>query len=78
MLFRSIRREMETAWAAKKLEQRILCVSPVLLILMLRGGTDSFMAPMYETMAGRLIMTLALMMIVAGYAIGAHMMRQRI
>ena len=73
-----IRREMETAWAARKLEQRILCVSPVLLILMLRGGTDSFMAPMYETMTGRLIMTLALLMIVAGYAIGARMMRQRI
>jgi Flp pilus assembly protein TadB len=71
-----IRREMETAWASKKLEQRILCVSPVALIFMLRSGTDSFMAPMYETAAGRLIMTLALLLIIAGYAIGAHMMRQ--
>ena len=73
-----IRREMETAWASKKLEQRILGISPVLMILMLRGGTDSFMAPMYETLTGRLVMTLALMMIVAGYWLGAHMMRQRI
>lgn len=74
----SIRREMETAWAAKKLEQRILCVSPVLLIFLLRSGTDSFMAPMYETLSGRVIMTLALLLVVAGYALGAFMMRQRL
>ncbi len=71
-------REMETAWAAKKLEQRILCISPVLLVLMVRMGSGDFMEPMYGTAIGRIIMTAALLMVIAGYCAGERIMRTRV
>ena len=71
-------REMETAWAAKKLEQRILCVSPMLLVLMVRMGSGDFMEPMYGTAIGRIVMTVALLMVIAGYCAGERIMRTRI
>jgi len=71
-------REMETSWAAKKLEQRLLSVSPVFLILIVRMGSGDFMEPMYGTAAGRIIMTVALLMVVAGYVVGDRMMKVRI
>lgn len=70
-----VQQEMETAWAAKKLEQRILCVSPVFLVLLVRAGSGDFMGPMYATVSGRFIMTLALVLIAAGYVIGERIMR---
>ncbi len=70
-----VRQEMETAWAAKKLEQRLLCVSPVFLVLLVRAGSGDFMAPMYETLSGRFIMTVALALVGAGYAVGERIMR---
>ncbi len=73
-----IRREMETAWAAKRLEQRILCVSPVFLILLVRLGSGDFMDPMYQTPAGRLMMTLALGLICVGFMIGERIMRAQV
>lgn len=73
-----IRREMETAWASKRLEQRILCVSPVFLVLLLKVSGSGFLVPMYETLAGRFLMTVSLLLVVAGYALGAYLMRPRI
>ena len=70
-----VQQEMETAWAAKKLEQRLLCVSPVFLVLLVRAGSGDFMGPMYATVSGRFIMTVALALITAGYAIGERIMR---
>jgi tight adherence protein B len=73
-----ISREMETAWASKRLEQRILCVSPVFLVLLIRLGSGDFMEPMYGTPAGRVIMTVALGLVAAGFAIGERIMKVRI
>jgi tight adherence protein B len=73
-----IGREMETAWASKRLEQRILCVSPVFLVLLIRLGSGDFMEPMYNTATGRVIMTVALGLVAAGFAIGERIMRVRI
>jgi len=70
-----VQQEMETAWAAKKLEQRLLCVSPVFLVLLVRAGSGDFMAPMYGTWSGRFIMTVALALVGAGYAVGERIMR---
>lgn len=73
-----ISREMETAWAAKRLEQRILCVSPVFLVLLIRLGSGDFMEPMYNTPAGRVIMTVALGLVAVGFAVGERIMKVRI
>ena len=73
-----ISREMETTWAAKRLEQRILCVSPVFLVLLIRLGSGDFMEPMYNTATGRVIMTVALMLVAVGFTIGERIMKVRI
>jgi len=73
-----IRREMETSWAAKKLEQRLLCVSPVFLILIIRAGSGDFLDPLYSTMIGRLIMVTALALIIFGFLIGERLMKVKI
>ncbi len=73
-----IHREMETAWAAKKLEQRILCVSPVFLVLFIKLGSGDFLDPLYTTVAGRMVMTLALVLVGVGFFIGEKVMKVKI
>lgn len=67
--------EIETNLLAKKLEQRILGVAPLFIILMIRATSGEFIAPMYESLAGRTIMTIALVLICFGFWLGAQMMK---
>ena len=63
----AIRREIRTLTAQKQLEGRIISVMPVLVILGLNVFSPDYLAVLYTTLAGRLIMTAALGGITAAF-----------
>lgn len=52
-----VEREILTMIQGKKLEQRIMSVVPVVMIIYLRLGNGGFMRVLYESIAGRAVMT---------------------
>ncbi len=69
-----IRHDIATMLASKKLEQHIMGVTPLVLIFLLKTMSGEFMEPLMTTLQGRLIMTAALGLIAAGYALSKKIM----
>lgn len=57
-----IQREIGTLIAAKKMEGYIMCVIPIGIIVYLNMCMPEFLLPMYETLVGRIVMTVALIL----------------
>lgn len=55
-----IQTEIGTLIAAKKMEGYIMCVIPIGIIVYLNMCMPEFLLPMYETLVGRVVMTVAL------------------
>lgn len=64
-----IKEEINTLLAAKKFEQKILSFMPLVMIVILSLTTDDYMAPVFDTIIGRIVMTFAIIIITAGYFI---------
>ncbi|HBN84982.1 MAG TPA: pilus assembly protein TadB [Clostridiales bacterium] len=62
-----IKQEIGVMLAGKKSEQKILCLSPMALILFLTYSAYDFMAPVFDNPAGNMVMTLALFFVIVGY-----------
>lgn len=62
-----VRNEIEIMISEKKFEQRILSFMPVILMLILSFTTADYMRPIFDTLAGRGIMTVCIVMIGLGY-----------
>ncbi|MGI6562468.1 MAG: type II secretion system F family protein [Clostridia bacterium] len=62
-----IMQEIEIMLAGKRMEQRILGISPVALILLLSWLAEDFMAPVFNSLLGHTVMTVALVLIALGY-----------
>ena len=56
----TIRREIKSITAQRKLEGRMIAMMPVIMLALLNIASPSYIAPMYETFIGRLIMTFCL------------------
>ena len=69
----SIEREIEELVRRKKNEGMIILVMPVLVILFLNVFAPDYIAPLYETVTGRIIMTVC-----ASGAVGVYAMIQNI
>lgn len=69
-----IKQEMETLLAQRRFEQRVLNIMPPLLILFLTWTTGDYMEPVFSSPEGRLIMTIALVLLGAAYYISAKIM----
>ena len=69
----AVSEEIENLTASKKLEQRIMYVVPFLLILYLDVSNPGFLDAMYETIAGRIIMTACLLLL-----LGAALLSRKI
>jgi tight adherence protein B len=52
--------EIQTITAKKKFEGRILTVVPIIIIILMRASGSGYMDVLYESLAGRIVMTLAL------------------
>lgn len=61
-----IETEMDTILSGKKMEQRVVMVMPIVLTLFMTVTTDGFMDPIFTTLAGRLVATVALALILVG------------
>lgn len=68
-----ISQDIENLIAGKKLEQKILGIMPFIMVLLLKSGSD-YLEPLMTTAYGRIIMTVALIMILAGQLIAKKVM----
>lgn len=69
---------IETAIAAKKLEQRLMSVIPAGLLLYVKFTSEDLMAPMYVSLTGRIVMTVCLGVYVAAFFISEKIMDIRV
>lgn len=57
---------MDTMLSGKKMEQKVVTVMPIALTLFMTVTTDGFMDPVFTTLSGRVIATIALALILVG------------
>ncbi len=64
-----VRQEIEMLVAEKKFEQKILNIVPVAMILLLSASAPEYIEPIFKTLAGRVVMTLSLVLLLCAYVI---------
>lgn len=64
---REMKNELDVLLTEKKLEQKIMSFMPVALILMLKNMSYEFIAPLYESIQGRIVMTVVLIIFGISY-----------
>lgn len=70
-----VREEILTMTAEKKFEQKIMNLMPYLIVLYVDLTSPGFFAPMYETLAGRLVMTVCLLLYLAACLLSARILQ---
>ena len=68
-----VEREIQVMLTSKKLEFKIMCVIPFVIILYMRSAVPEFMAVLYGNLAGTLFMTICLMVYLTAYQLGKKM-----
>lgn len=68
----NIKREIEAITSQKKLEGRLIALMPPVMLALMNLVSSSYIEPLYTTIGGRIIMTVAL----AATAVGAVMMER--
>lgn len=66
--------EIETTISAKKFESRILCAMPIVMVFLLSVSSPDYMAPVFDTPQGIVVMTIAIVIFVAAFFIGEKIM----
>lgn len=69
-----LRQEIETLLAQRKYEQKVLNIMPPLLIVFLSWSTGDYMEPIFSSAQGRLLMTVAFILLGAAYYLSAKIM----
>ncbi len=69
-----VREEIRTQAAAKRMEQRIMTVMPAAILLYVNLGNPGFTDPLYQGLAGRLIMTICLAVYAAAIRMGERIL----
>jgi len=69
-----IKQEIETNLAGKKQEQRILTLSPIIMVIFISKMSGEFMQPLFSTEFGRVVMTISLLLIGIGIIISNRIM----
>ncbi len=72
-----IKQEIETGLAAKKQEQRLLSLSPLAMVIFISTMSGEFMEPLFSTPAGRVVMTISLLMSGLGVLLSNRIMNIR-
>jgi len=65
-----IQNEIETLISGKKFEQKIMSIVPFALVIFLKSSGSGYLDPLMTNAFGRIIMTIALLMILTGQLIG--------
>lgn len=69
-----IKQEIAANFAGKKQEQQMLSISPFAMVIFISYMSDDFMEPLFSTPAGRIIMTISLILIGLGALISNRIM----
>lgn len=71
----SVELEIRTMVAAKKLEGNIMVLMPFIIIVFMRMTNGSYMDVLYNTLIGRLVMTICLVLVIASWIVINKIMR---
>ena len=74
----SVNEEIKNMTASRKYEQRIMNLLPFAIIIYINLTTDGFLDVMYENPAGRLVMTICLVLTGASYVLSQHILDIRV
>lgn len=66
--------EIETVITAKKFESRVLTCTPIVMVAVLSASSPEYMAPVFHTAIGAVVMTVAIVMFVTAFFIGEKIM----
>lgn len=66
--------EIETVITAKKFESRVMTCTPIVMVAILSGASPDYMEPVFHTVVGAIVMTVAIMMFVIAFFIGEKIM----
>lgn len=69
-----IKQEINTIISGKKFEFKALMVMPIFLILLLSVSSADYMAPVFETVIGHIVMTVAIALFAIAYVVGDKIM----
>lgn len=69
-----IKQEINTMISGKKFEFKVLMVMPVFLILLLALSSPDYMAPVFDTFLGNIVMTIAIGLFGVAYLVGSKIM----
>jgi len=69
-----IKQEINTMISGKKFEFKALMVMPIFLILLLSVSSADYMAPVFETVIGHIVMTVAIALFAVAYIVGDKIM----
>lgn len=67
-----VKREINTLTAGKRTEGKLLTFMPVAVVIILSMVAPTYMAPMYETFAGKILMVLGVVLLLLNYFIGRN------
>lgn len=61
--------EIDTMLAERKFEQKVLNIVPLGMIILLSVSAEDYMKPVFDTMAGKLVMSISIALLAAAYYI---------
>lgn len=67
-----VEREIQVLLAAKRLEQNIMSIIPFVIILYVSAASGGYFDVLYETIAGRTVMSICLVIYAAAYVMGVR------
>lgn len=70
----TVQQEIMAMTAEKRLEQRIMNLMPCLIVLYVEITSPGFFSPMYETAAGRLVMTVCLVVYLVSWRLSVRIL----
>jgi len=73
-----IRQEIDMLLSQRKFEQKVLNIVPVLLIVLLSASAADYMEPVFSTVAGRFVMTAAIVLLAVAWLISRKIMDIRV
>lgn len=66
--------EIETVITAKKFESRIMTCTPIVMVAVLSAASPDYMKPVFTTVVGAVVMTVAIVLFVVSFFIGEKIM----
>ena len=78
VLKESVKEEIQVAVSEKKTEQKVMTMIPMFLILYVSASSPGFLTIMYETIMGKIVMTICLICYVSAYIWAEKIMQIKI